>query len=294
MRQTLVSLVLAAAMLTVSGCANNSSSGSSTQLTLNSGNWLLYANSTVAANTSTYYPHNTPIRGSVTISGSSISANLVANNGVNLPCFQNPFDLSGEAGSESVTLAPTPPNTPNLAITASIEPGSILLGAYSCSTTSIGADSGTIYGVNVPSLSGNWSGTAPFVIESYSGGVVTTTDYPIPVAATIQQASSSSTISGLFAYALSGTVTLTSSYCFSSGSSTMTIDPNQSYVTGDMVSIVASASNGTMSYSGLSTQPPIIIPTTATQLSAMMTITGDSNNCSMSVTAPLTKTNPGT
>ncbi|MFZ1086532.1 MAG: hypothetical protein WAN35_16330 [Terracidiphilus sp.] len=288
MKLSVMTLILAAVMMTVTGCAKDPSTGASTQIALNSGNWLLYANSSVTANSSPSYPHNMPIRGILTVSGNAISTNLAVNNGVSLPCFQNPFDPSGEVSGGSVTLAP-PSDKSNLAISATIEPGSILLGTYNCSPQQGNADNGTIYGVNVPSLTGSWSGTAPYVLQVYSGGVVTSKDYPVVVTASIQQASFSSPINGLPAFSLSGTVTLTSSYCFVSGASNMTIDPSQSYVSGDIVDIIASASNGTMNYSGFSSQPPITIPTTASQLSATMTITGDNNNCSISVTTPLAK-----
>ena len=294
MKLSVMTLILATAMMTVTGCSKDPSTGSSTQLALNSGNWLLYANSTVTENSSTAYPHNMPIRGTITVNGGAVSTNLAVNNGVSLPCFQNPFAPSGEVSGGSVTLAPTS-NSSNLAITATIEPGSILLGTYNCSPQQGNADNGTIYGVNVPALSGSWSGTAILVVSGYIPGTGVFSDsYPVLVAASIQQTSSSSTIGGLPAYALSGTVTLTSSYCFSSGTSLMTIDPTQSYVTGDDVNIVASAPNGTMSYAQASAASPIIVPTTATQMSAMMKITGDNNSCSVSLpTTQLDKITPG-
>lgn len=270
MRQLAAVLSLATAMIAISGCGGGGTTTTLPQsLALNSGNWLFYVNSSTSATSS--YPQNTPLRGAMSTSGSTITANLQVNDGVSTPnCFPNPLVLSGSTSGDAVALTPTPNNSA-LAIAASIEPGSILLGTYSCTSHGGGADNGTVYGTNVPSLSGSWSGSlysvtiVPGVGPRYSS---------MPLTASISQAAkSSSNDFPAGSFALSGTVTLTSSACFSSGSASLTIDPTQSYITGEQVFIFAASADGNTTFNWGSDGNTVSLdnPTTATSM------TGNSN-----------------
>jgi hypothetical protein len=171
------------------------------------------------------------------------------------------FSLSGEISGDTVTLTPTPttpPNNSNLTITGTIEPVSVLLNTYTCNFASSGttggtvADSGTVYGTNVPSLSGAWAGTLSD--DSSFNGIP-----PVGVTMTLAQASTPSATNGTNLYpgtfALSGTMVFTSKTCFSSGPATLTIDNKQSYVTGELVNLVAKNSATTFNWAATLTDP---------------------------------------
>ena len=114
-----------------------------------------------------------------------------------------------------------------------MNPDNSVLGTYTSS--GVCNDSGTIFGAVVPSIAGAWSG----VLSGTDLG--TGAQQKVTVSATIAQAaapSSSSTVPAE-ALSLSGTVTAANTNCIGSAPVALTIDPAQSYVTGDEVAILA-------------------------------------------------------
>lgn len=237
-----MTLVLALGMVAISGCGGNANIAAPVNTpVLGSGNWLMYVNSAnVPLQGNDLYPVNVPLRGSLAISGGTLAATLITNSGVGANCFPSPLAFTGTVSGSAVSLTPAPAEA-SLAIAATSQPVSIILGTYTCSSKSLGADTGSVFGTYVPSLTGTWTGS---LADS-------NTFKPAPATAvttSITQAAAASPIGSVRpgSYPLSGTIAMQNSSCIASGSATLNLDATQSYVTGEIVVIsAATADNAT-------------------------------------------------
>jgi hypothetical protein len=262
MKQLTAILFLVTAIMTISGCASGNPVvpvGPSTSLTLTSGNWLIVETTQLSPGV-----NNSPnyLRGSMTISDDTVTGNFFLDGNI--------IPLSGTISGNTVTLTGSSSNNVDMTISTTIQPGSILLGTFDEAQLGYSA-TGTVYGTYVPPLAGNWSGTVntqyTTVIPNPNGDggyISTSTDYQTGVTASIEQAAASSTIDNQPAFALSGTVILADSACFSSGSIALIIDPTQSYVAGEIASFVAASADGKTVYQYKGT---LVDPTTPTAIS---------------------------
>jgi len=266
-------LLLTTALMTVSGCTGGKAPVIADPPTLHSGNWLMIVNSNTS--TSDLYPQNKYYRGTLESTGNTVSANLSLSSATSANCFPDLLALTGSLSNDVVTLTPIP-NDSNLTIASTIKPGGIFLGTYNCTSQGAGADNGTVYATSIPLISGVWSGTLAESVSTWvpssSGGTISTTYYETGAAATIVQSSvaapSDSNRVPPYSYALSGTVTLTNSTCFNSGSSTLAIDSTMSYINGEQVFISAASDDGTEGFTWGTSQRPIPLddPTTAASM----------------------------
>jgi len=274
MKQLASILLLAIALIAISGCAGERTPVVADPSTLKSGNWLVIVNSITS--TSDLYPQNRHFRGTIEATSNAASADLALSGEQSANCFPDRLVLSGSISGNTVTLTPVP-NDSDLTITATVKPGGILLGTYKCTSQGAGADNGTVYATNIPFISGVWSGTLPESVSQWvpspsGGGTISTTNYTIGVAATIVQSStpapSNSSHIPPYSFALAGSVILTNSACFNSGFSTLTIDPTQSYINGEQVFISAASADGTEGFTWGTSQRPISLddPTTAASM----------------------------
>jgi hypothetical protein len=286
-KQLAAILLLGTALITISGCTGGKAPVVADPSTLNSGNWLMIVNSITS--TSDLYPQNRHFRGTMEAASNAVSANLSLSDEQSANCFPDSLVLSGSISSNTVTLTPVP-NDSDLTITATVNPGGILLGTYNCTSQGAGADNGTVYATNIPPISGVWSGTLPESVSTWvpnpsGGGTISTTNYTIGAAATIIQSStpapSDSSRIPPYSFALGGTVTLTNSTCFISGSSTLTIDSTQSYINGEQVFISAVSADGTEGFTWGTSQRPISLddPTTALSMLNPSNFSAFSGSC---------------
>lgn len=239
-------IMLAVAASFAVGCGGSSSSKSSSasSATLTSGNYYAVVNSQVGALLSANndpYPYEVPLRGAVTVTSGAVTAQLVPYDTVTgaakgVPCFPIALNLVGTNTNGAVALAP-PSVQSSLAITASVEPTSILLGSYTCNSTTLGADQGTVYATLVPSLAGTWAGTMADENAASSGIPSTTISAAVTQDSTPIPSATSAFPAG--AFVLRGTITLTNTLCFGSKPVSWSIDATQSYVNGELVTLYA-------------------------------------------------------
>jgi len=233
-------LILAASLVALSGCGNSVKKAPATTAKLASGNWIFYVNSTTPPPVGAIdqYPTKLPLRGSLTTSSSALTIAVTTNGGIGAPCFPQNMSLAGTVDGSTAILTPTP-NDSALTITASPEPVSILLGNYTCKSESVGVDNGTFFGTNVPALDGNWTGTLSDS-NKFNGAPATGLTTALKQASTVLGPESNSP----GAFALSGTVTVSNTQCFNSGSADLIVDNTLSYITGEQVSLTAVSADG--------------------------------------------------
>jgi len=223
---------LAAAL---SGCSNSKSVTTVQSGALTSGNWILLPRSN-----GNLLDTDGHLRGLATISDSSVSMQMqmTAAGMQTEMCIPqgNPIVLTGSVSGSSLQLnwASGPQGAQqNVAATASINPDSTVLGTYTASGPC--TDVGSIYGTLVPPITGSWSG-APAGTDLLSGK---SQDATVTASITQATAPSSGNSGPAEALPLSGTVTVASAACTNSASVQLTIDPTQSYITGEEVAIIA-------------------------------------------------------
>jgi hypothetical protein len=222
-------LVLAAAILTMLGCA--SSSGSQPRQTptpsptpvpsptpiptpapatlfLTPGNWSIRGTSDVAIST------GISAAGDVTQSGNNVSGfGATINDPKN--CFgpANLEQLTGTMSGSALTLTNSSMNgTITIALTGDAKQ---LSGTYQITGGCLDLDHGAVSAVFVPSVTGTWKGS----LNSTTGTIT-------PITATVTQGPSDPT--GFQSYPVSGSVVFTGNACIATG----TIDPAVSFVRG--------------------------------------------------------------
>jgi len=216
--RAITSLSFSVCLFLLVGCGGgggSSSTGGGSNGTSNSsvtsGNWSLVASSSVVANTSY-------IGGSLTQSGSSLSATMHIDHS---SCYELTTDvpLSGTITGSSFTLTSSIVNSQVITVTGTITNSSTLQGTYSIAGGCAAGDRGTVSGVLVPSVNGTWKAT-----DSSTGTTVTITG-------TITQ-SATGTADGIFL--LTGSFTYSGSPCSTGG--TLLSD---SFIAGDVVGVDA-------------------------------------------------------
>jgi hypothetical protein len=249
-------LLLAAATIMVSGCGKSTATSvTPPPATLTSGNWLIVETGTSTPMGGVGTPYNNTLRGALATSSGALTGVFATGNNQTL---QN---LSGSLSGGMVTLSSAPDFLGQIYnIDATIQVNSTLIGTYNLEDGFNGETStGTVYATNVPSLSGNWAGTMPAVAPYDATGVAAT----IVQSATASPSSVTNFPTTAYVFPLSGTVTLTNSTCFSSGSFALTIDPTASYINGDQVTLTAIYSPGEVGFTWTGT---VLNPNLATTL----------------------------
>jgi hypothetical protein len=192
-----VSILAGASLLTLSGCGSVAKNGGS-DLSLTAGNWTLTATSSGA--NGTFY-----IGGNISQTGTAVSAKLYITSTL---CFDpsQAITFTGTVSGKNVTLTSAIVNSQVVTIAATGTSGSALTGTYTLTGGSCASgDTGTVAATVTPSLTGTWNG--PIVGDYYN-------DQNATLSLALTQASTAST-DGTFA--LTGTVTYTSSSCSSTG-----------------------------------------------------------------------------
>lgn len=255
MKRRVLVLCLVTVLMGIPGCAGlgNSSSPPLTA-TLAAGNWLFFVDSSFFT-----LPHlrNVPLRGALTTTGNTVTANLVTSSVIGAPCFSESLILSGSTSGNTVTLAPpvpvtkppTPPDTSDLSITTTLQPASILLGTYTCTSVKAGLDSGTVYGTYIPPVSGTWTGTVPGVASNSNALPPPPTAMSASFLQSTTPVGTNNPIAIPQAFGLSGTVTLINPTCFPTGPAVLTIDQTQSYITGEHLVVYARSTDLLTSFS---------------------------------------------
>ena len=170
-----------------------------------------------------------------------------------------------------------------MTIAATINPGDNITGTYVESGTPAGnggaciADTGTVYGTVVPSLTGTWTGTLPGRDANVNQSPIASTAFS---ASFTQSSTASTTANALNIYPgtfpLSGSVTLTNASCFSAGNVTLPIDATASYVQGQTVVVSATSADKTLSFTFPAPSNVLQDPTAATSVVVGgFTINGD-------------------
>jgi len=240
-RRSFIILFLALALtVAMSACGSSRSSSSGGVPSLTSGNWLWIATSNTYNTTNpTPLRQYTYFRGSLTASGSTVSAamQIVQQNFSPPFCYSSvtPGVLTGSVDGNNLTLTlPATTLAGTLTITATVNSANSFLGTYSTSAgTSVSCpeDSGTVYGIYVPPISNNWTGTLSST-QIVIGGP--TLKYTYAATASVTQEAANA--QGVFP--LSGTLTFQTNdppnSCFISAA----IDDTQSFIQGEQVMIV--------------------------------------------------------
>jgi hypothetical protein len=232
LKQPLKLALLAALIVAISGCSGGSKSSPAPNApSIASGNWYIVETGTSTTTDGTNTPYSNTLRGSFSSSSSGLTGTFATGNNQALQA------LSGSIADGAVSLSSAPDFLGQVyAIDANIQVNGTLIGTYNLENGYNGQIStGTVYGTNVPSLSGTWTGTMPASASFNATGVSANL-----VQATTAATSPASSFPGTaYVFPLSGTLTLTNASCFSSGSFTLTIDPTASYVNGDQIAISA-------------------------------------------------------
>jgi hypothetical protein len=260
-------LLVGAVTFGLSSCGGNSK-GPTTPPTvsLTAGNWLLEVDSVIKTATQQGLS-GIKLGGELSSSGATVVPTGIQQ----YPCFPlqkptaSPLVFSATVtGNDAVFTWPG--NNQTFTITAGLNPNNTFVGTYAESGNGTGlcpADNGTVYGVLVPSINGNWSGTLP----GQAGTSNTPTVQPTSVSATFSQATDLSTDvnnnATIGTFPLDGTVTLTNP-CLTAGALSLTIDDTVSYIVGDSINVATMpAADGTIFSL---TQVVLIDPTTATSM----------------------------
>jgi hypothetical protein len=161
-----------------------------------------------------------------------------------LGCYTNaPNVFSGSLKAGNVMLATNGQNLEGsaLSIEGTLIANGSFLGTYTSSAgLCTNPDNGSVYGISVPSISGDWSGSIPL-----ASGQST---YPVTANITQEPAVSDPHLGDVFP--LSGTLALNGYSCFSSGAICTAQSPcsdgSTSYIQGEIVVLNAQSSDGTL------------------------------------------------
>lgn len=257
MRKWLLPLIVAAAM-GISGCGgggisvSGSGSAAATTQPMSEGNWYLTATSQVASSSGTII--HSFFNGAAAVSGSSVTLTTTPSS-ICLPVY-TPVTLSGSISGDTLTLT-TPAQSGSaqtIAITGALSNGTNLNGSFAVNGASASDPCygvyGTAQGLHVPSLTGAWTGTVTEAAYDENGNpLLDANGNAITNVATISGSITQSSTASVFvldpwdsyeAFALSGTLTITNSPCYT----TATIDSTQSYVYGDTFKLVLNTDTG--------------------------------------------------
>jgi hypothetical protein len=199
-------------LLFLLGCG----SGSENYLKITPGNWVFAGTSSAFTDTYVY------IGGNLMQSGRQVSATMHVDS---VDCFDllTDVEFSGEMNGSSVTMTSNTISGQVITVTLS-GTESALTGNYNISGGCANGDHGTVAAVNVPAITGAWSGTITRSDNSTFTTAGTLTEGPADV-------------HGLFT--LSGSLSFTGSSCFSSGN----VDAG-SFIAGDLVYVALTPNTG--------------------------------------------------
>jgi hypothetical protein len=261
LKQQIKVLLMASMLMVMSSCSGSGSGvgggtgpGGGPQ-GITAGNWVVIGTSQLQ------YASSEALGGSLSVSGNDVSMLATAAG----TCFYLPTALSGSMNGNSITLTSASVQGKTIEVMGTVYNGSNIGGTYQITggPARCNGDTGTVYGTLIPSLSGNWSGNLQEVPAVPPNDLSTLNTVTLGLSVT--QATSPST-NGSFA--LSGSVTPSAtlgvppecnpsnpkppaycsvppppgsnSPCFATG----TIDPTQSSVQGDVVTMVVDADSG--------------------------------------------------
>ncbi len=185
------------------------------------------------------------VRGGLANANNSLSGSMSLVDGTGLlGCYANaPNVFSGALSAGNVALATNGQNLEGSAL--SIEATQIANGSFLGTYTSTAGlcsnqDNGTVYGIFVPSISADWTGSIPLASGQSTYGIT----------ADITQGPAVSDPHLGDVFPLSGTVTLNGYSCFASGSICSAQSPcsdgSTSYIQGEIVVLNTESSDGTL------------------------------------------------
>lgn len=277
---------MAALILIMCACgSSNTGIGGNGASSLTSGNWLLIGTSnTQFVQNGVTIREYTYLRGALTDNSNGVSALLsVVNSSFQGACYQPEIPgevFSGNTNANSLTLATTSTQngTGPLSVTGTISSAGEFLGNYTASAgtaPNCTGDSGAMYGIAVPSVSGNWSGTVSNSSFDLSTDTFNSSTYQATAAITQGAPASDGTfpLSGTFTFQIPSSSTSQAPLCFTSAQ----IDSSQSYVKGEQSVIVTLPdANGAIVKFNVNQSPYSLLPVpkTATEIDFGYSISG--------------------